>query len=63
VKTNKANESAHHTAIPFESLPQTLKDALLITAELNMQYIWIDAICILQDGGDDMHPVLKELDS
>ncbi|OAL06740.1 HET-domain-containing protein [Phaeosphaeriaceae sp. SRC1lsM3a] len=60
VKTIMANVSAHYKSIPFETLPQTLKDALVVAAKLDMQYIWIDALCIIQNSHEDM---IKELAS
>ena len=35
--------------IDIESLPQTIKDAVHITRELSIPYLWVDALCILQD--------------
>ncbi|KAH8781636.1 heterokaryon incompatibility protein-domain-containing protein [Hyaloscypha finlandica] len=40
------------------SLPATLKDAITVTRELGIKYIWIDSLCIIQDSKDDM---LREL--
>lgn len=33
----------------FSSLPKTFQDAIAITRMLNIQYIWIDSLCIFQD--------------
>ena len=30
-------------------LPKTLRDAMEVTARLGFRYIWIDALCIIQD--------------
>ncbi|KAF1832274.1 HET-domain-containing protein [Decorospora gaudefroyi] len=39
--------------IPYEELPATFKDAIYCTQRLNVRYLWIDSICILQgDDGD-----------
>lgn len=38
---------------PFASLPQTLKDAITVTAALGFKYLWIDALCIIQDSTED----------
>jgi hypothetical protein len=40
------------------SLPATLKDAITVTRELGIKYIWIDSLCIIQDSNAD---VLREL--
>ncbi|PMD52806.1 HET-domain-containing protein [Hyaloscypha bicolor E] len=34
--------------IPMDKLPQTIKDAFCLTRELGLDYIWVDAICIVQ---------------
>ena len=39
--------------IALAEYPQTLQDAIVISRTLNMQYIWIDALCIMQDIPDD----------
>lgn len=41
--------------IPFNTLSQTFQDAILVTRELNHQYIWIDSLCIIQDNLSDWH--------
>ncbi|KAH6981725.1 hypothetical protein BKA56DRAFT_632063 [Ilyonectria sp. MPI-CAGE-AT-0026] len=38
----------------FSELPSTFKDAVKVTRELGVQYLWIDSICIIQSkDGDD----------
>jgi len=41
----------HH--IPFEILPKTFADAIQITLNLGLSYLWIDSLCICQDDQDD----------
>jgi hypothetical protein len=40
---------------PFKSLPKTLQDAVRITQKLGFRFLWVDALCIIQDGdgGED----------
>jgi Heterokaryon incompatibility protein (HET) len=38
---------------PLERLPPTLRDAINICRRLAFQYIWIDALCIIQDSPGD----------
>ncbi|KAH7401971.1 heterokaryon incompatibility protein-domain-containing protein [Phaeosphaeria sp. MPI-PUGE-AT-0046c] len=63
VKTIKATELEYYTLIPFEILPRTLKDTLIVAAKLDMQYIWIDALCIIQDSSEDMVTELASMPS
>ncbi|KAL2827779.1 heterokaryon incompatibility protein-domain-containing protein [Aspergillus cavernicola] len=34
-------------------LPDTIEDALMVTARLGLRYLWIDSICIAQDDNDE----------
>jgi len=53
VKTTIANYDDMQKAIIVASLPQTLQDAVIITRKLGQKYIWIDALCIIQDSPSD----------
>ncbi|EGZ68512.1 HET-domain-containing protein [Neurospora tetrasperma FGSC 2509] len=35
------------------SLPQTLQDAIAVTRALGQQYLWVDALCIIQNSPSD----------
>ncbi|KAH8773868.1 heterokaryon incompatibility protein-domain-containing protein [Hyaloscypha sp. PMI_1271] len=39
--------------ITMSNLPQTIQDAIHITRNLNIPYLWVDAICIIQDNDLD----------
>ncbi|KAI0889154.1 HET-domain-containing protein [Annulohypoxylon maeteangense] len=41
------------TTIESNLLPQTLKDAVRVTHLLGLRYLWIDALCIVQDDPED----------
>jgi hypothetical protein len=34
-------------------LPQTLRDAIAVTKSVSIPYLWVDALCILQDSEED----------
>jgi hypothetical protein len=36
----------------FSLLPQLYQDAVYITRHLSIRYLWIDSLCIIQDGDD-----------
>ncbi|MCJ1385497.1 hypothetical protein MMC17_008620 [Xylographa soralifera] len=51
--TTSQNLAAHCRTISFKALPGTFQDAIIITQRLGIQYIWIDALCIVQDDKED----------
>ncbi|OIW26873.1 HET-domain-containing protein, partial [Coniochaeta ligniaria NRRL 30616] len=52
-KTTSANYLQLQQGIPFQSLPRNFRDAVTITRSLGCRYLWIDALCIIQDSSDD----------
>lgn len=53
-KTTTANVQARFAhGITTSDLPLTLRDAIEFTRALGIRYIWIDAVCILQDSESD----------
>jgi hypothetical protein len=63
--TKETMKDENHT-IQLDNLSQTIKDAVNVTRQLGFQYLWIDALCIVQDCPDDksieisrMHEVYK----
>jgi len=39
--------------IPIDALPRTFYDAIQITRRLNIRYLWIDSLCIIQKSLND----------
>lgn len=39
--------------IEFDDLPKTIQDAVRIVFALDIRYLWVDSLCILQDANDD----------
>ncbi|OBS22819.1 hypothetical protein FPOA_09144 [Fusarium poae] len=53
IMTTKANLANHKYDIPLSMLPRTIKDAVLATRGLEIDYLWVDSLCIVQDDTDD----------
>ena len=54
IKTTRDKLDAFLNDIPFESLPKTFQDAIDISRRLGIEYIWIDALCIVQAQGEEL---------
>ncbi|KAF2272450.1 HET-domain-containing protein [Westerdykella ornata] len=52
-KTTRKNLDANLEKIEFTSLPKTYREAITFTRKLELRYIWIDSLCIIQDDEDD----------
>lgn len=39
--------------IPMSSLPLTFQDAVAVTRSIGLAYLWVDALCIIQDSIED----------
>ena len=37
----------------FKNLPRVFREAIQVTWQLGLRYLWIDSICIIQDGEND----------
>lgn len=52
-KTTVRNFKAHADQIHWNNLPLTFRDAIKVTNALDIRYIWIDSLCIIQDDEKD----------
>jgi hypothetical protein len=43
----------YKTSIPLTTLSKTIQDAITPTRKLHIRYLWIDALCIIQDSLND----------
>lgn len=49
----KANYEDFKRAIKFSEMPKTIQDAVTITRRLGIQYLWVDALCIVQHDPEE----------
>ncbi|KAI1779166.1 heterokaryon incompatibility protein-domain-containing protein [Hypoxylon cercidicola] len=52
-KLTSVNATSMNDNISWEVIPRTYQDAIEITRELQVEYIWIDSLCIIQDDLED----------
>jgi hypothetical protein len=48
-KTTSKTLESHQQEVVLEKLPRTMRDAVEVTVSWLIPYIWIDALCIIQD--------------
>ncbi|ETS74894.1 hypothetical protein PFICI_13378 [Pestalotiopsis fici W106-1] len=49
--------------LPFKELSANFKDAIVVTRQLGMRYLWIDSLCIIQNSKADWEKESKRMDS
>lgn len=61
----RLHERHSRVTFPLRTLPRTLRDAMVVASHLGFQYIWIDALCIIQDsiGGQDWENESANMDN
>lgn len=53
IVTTHATLESHQESLVFGHLPNTIQDAIITTRNLDIKYLWIDALCIIQDSLED----------
>lgn len=53
ITTTSQTIASHLSGIPLAVLPKTFGDAVTLTRNLGLRYLWIDSLCIIQDSRED----------
>ncbi|KPM46184.1 hypothetical protein AK830_g244 [Neonectria ditissima] len=53
--------SAFQNELPYSALPLNFQDAIKITRELGIRYLWIDSLCIIQNSKHDWEQESKHM--
>jgi hypothetical protein len=61
--TNLQNVSSRLKGIKPETLSKTIQDAIHCTRQLGIKYLWVDALCIIQDSPSDKVKQLGQMGS
>jgi hypothetical protein len=59
--TSKSNIASQERQIVLKELPQTIQDAVYIARSLDVEFLWVDALCIMQDDEDDKRAEIQEM--
>ena len=49
----RSSLATFQAGISISTLPKTFQDAVLLTGDLGIRYLWIDALCIIQDSNQE----------
>ncbi|KAJ3553983.1 hypothetical protein NPX13_g10738 [Xylaria arbuscula] len=60
--TTKDNVERRQRGFKLSELPKTFQDAVEVTRELGVQYLWIDSICIIQGRHGDWEQESKRME-
>jgi hypothetical protein len=52
-KTTLSTLGSRKEGISVSVLPKTIRDAIEITRQLNIDFLWVDSLCIVQDSEDE----------
>lgn len=55
----KATLDEKRSGLDLAQLPRTIIDAIEVTQRLGYKYLWVDALCIVQDAGEEMKEELS----
>jgi hypothetical protein len=51
--TTESNIKARRERLNLDALSRTIQDAVLATRKIGVKYLWVDAVCIIQDSQED----------
>ncbi|KAL5312844.1 hypothetical protein ACEPPN_019270 [Leptodophora sp. 'Broadleaf-Isolate-01'] len=62
IKLLAENLQSYKIALPVQDLSQTIQDAIEVTRKLGIKYLWVDALCILQDSKAEWESEIQWMD-
>ncbi|KAH8732325.1 heterokaryon incompatibility protein-domain-containing protein [Phaeosphaeriaceae sp. PMI808] len=61
--TTSRNYQSYQEGLSIASLGKGLQDTIWVTRKLGLQYLWIDALCIIQDSSSNKMQEIARMDS
>lgn len=62
IKTTSKTISNHSSEIVYTDLARTFQDAVTTAQEMDISYLWVDNLCIIQDQRDDWGRHAEQMD-
>lgn len=60
-KTTSKTIASAQKCLPSEVLPETIQDAIRVTRDLGVAYLWVDSLCIVQDDEEEMLEQISQM--
>lgn len=61
-RTTTTNYEQHKRDISLNSLPALLQHAVQVTRDIGLEYLWVDALCIIQGQGGDFNTEAERME-
>ena len=61
MRTTSENYESRQQYFQLSSMPASFQDAIHVTLELGLEYLWIDALCIIQDDPSDWETESRQM--
>lgn len=55
MRSTASNLKDHLRGIAISDLPKTIQDAVTVTRKLGVRFLWVDALCVIQDDFSDKY--------
>ncbi|RSL90353.1 hypothetical protein CEP51_000759 [Fusarium floridanum] len=60
-ETTLSNKHDNPSHLTISSLPRTIQDAITVTRQIGLKYLWVDALCIIQDSVEDKDAEISQM--
>ncbi|KAK0117160.1 hypothetical protein ONS96_012994 [Cadophora gregata f. sp. sojae] len=62
MKTANVDESRLNNGLDLDLLPRTITDAMALVSQIGERYLWVDALCIVQDDFKELAEQTSQMD-
>jgi hypothetical protein len=63
LKTTRSNLEVHKSRINWELIPPVVQDAIMVVKWVGQRFVWVDALCIVQDSPENKSKEISKMDS